>query len=234
MPVIKPFEEKANEEEKPVEKVEEVAPVEEKASEVKPEEKPVENIIDVVPSEVKDTTPEEKPETKIETIETTNTALDEEEPQTPKKLILIIVVVALAAFALGAIAGGLFMYRQNAVAVPKEITIPKNSEPSSTPVPTTAPVDLTKYKIEVLNGSDTKGAAGTLKDDLTTAGFNVASLGNATSSAFIKTVLSTKKEIDKDYFAKLQEFLQKSHALSVNQDLKEDSKTDILIIIGAE
>lgn len=197
-------------------------------------EKPVEKVEEVVSVEAKDTTPEEKSETKIETIDTTNTTLDEEEPKTNKKLILIIVAIALATFALGAIAGGLFMYRQNAAAVPKEIAIPKNAEPSSTPVPTTAPVDLTKYKIEVLNGSDTKGAAGTLKDDLTKAGFNVASAGNATSSAFIKTVLSTKKEIDKDYLSKLQEFLQKSHVLSVNQDLKEDSKTDILIIIGAE
>lgn len=188
-----------------------------------PEEKPVENIADVVPAE-----------TKIETIDTTNATLDEEEPKTNKKLILIIVVVALGAFALGAIAGGLFMYRQNAAAQPKEITTPKNAEPTPTPVPTTAPVDLTKYKIEVLNGSDTKGAAGTLKDELTKAGFNVLSAGNATSSAFIKTVLSTKKEIDKDYLAKLQEFLQKSHALSINQDLKTDAKTDILIIIGAE
>lgn len=192
-----------------------------------PEEKPVENIADVIPVKTEDP--------KIETIDTAEADPGAGEPEAAKRPFLLLAVVALVAFSLGAVAGGLIMFRQNAIAVPKEITAPEDAESSPSAQPTaSASADLTKYDIEVLNGSDIKGAAGTLKDELTKAGFNVANAGNATSSAFIKTVLSTKKEIDKDYLSKLQEFLQKSHALSINQDLKTDAKTDILIIIGAE
>lgn len=156
-----------------------------------------------------------------------------------KKVAFIIVIVALVAFSLGAVAGGLVVYRQNVSnannqAAAKDSAPSKQTESSPTPEPTAAPVDLTKYKIKVLNGSDTKGAAGSLKDDLTKAGFNVSSTGNATNSAFIKTVISTKKEVDSSYIAKLKDFLSKSHVVSLDQDLQSNSESDVVVIVGAE
>lgn len=197
------------------------------------EEPKTETIIPSESPEIEETTPEvilPKEETPVESFSFRDG--DRTEKKINKKLILVLVV-----FLLGIAAGGFFVYKKgflsfNKTASPK--TTVSENESLITPTPTELPIDLSKYTIGVLNGSETKGAARKLKDTLSQEGFNVLSAGNATNSSFVKTVISTKKEVDKEYLKKLEDFLSESHALSTNQDLKSSAKTDVVIIIGTE
>ncbi len=157
------------------------------------------------------------------------------EEEKPKKKTFLTIVVMLAVFLLGMLAGGFIVYEKgNIFAGKKETVAEKQEQVTPSPTPTEAPVDLTKYTIEVLNGSEIKGAAGKLKNSLTEEGFNVSSAGNATSSAFAKTVIRAKKEVGREYLKKLQDFLLKSYILSETQELEDTEKTDVVVIIGAE
>lgn len=154
----------------------------------------------------------------------------------PKKPFLTIIIV-LAAFLLGMLAGGFIILKKGNIfagKIPgkKEIAAESQEQAPPSPAPTEEPVDLTKYTIEVLNGSGTKGAAGGLKDSLSKEGFDVSSIGNATSSSFTESVIRAKKEVDQRYLTKLKNFLLKSYSLSEIQELPDSKKTDVVIIIG--
>lgn len=153
----------------------------------------------------------------------------------PKKKTFLTIIVMLVVFLLGMLAGGFIVYKKgNIFAGKKETVAEKQEQVTPSPAPSEEPVDLAKYTIEVLNGSGTKGVAGELKDSLVKEGFDVSSAGNATSSAFAKTVIRAKKEVGKEYLKKLQAFLLKSYILSETQELEDTEKTDVVVIIGAE
>lgn len=165
------------------------------------------------------------------------------EEEKPKKRIFLKIIILLAVFLLGMLLGGFIVYKKGNIFAGKTLepkpTVAEDQEQSSLflsspPTPIEEPVDLTKYTIEVLNGSETKGAAGKLKEALTGEGFNVLSSANATNSAFVKTVINAKKEVNKEYLKKLQDFLSESYLLAGIQELEDTGKTDVVIIIGAE
>lgn len=144
------------------------------------------------------------------------------------------VIILLAVFVLGMLAGGFIVYQKGVPFLKNTVLKQANQNPTPTPTPTEIPVDLSKYTIEVLNGSEINGAATQLKDALSKEGFSVLSTGNATDSSFIKTAIRAKKDVSKQYLRKLKDFLLKSHALSETQDLENSEKTDVIVIIGAK
>lgn len=155
------------------------------------------------------------------------------------KKIIFRVIVLLVVFLLGMAVGGLIVYRvdfvsSNKTASSEKADLKESEEVLPTSTPTEVPVDLEKYKIEVLNGSEVKGAAGELNEELSDEGFNMLPAGNATSSSFAKTVVSAKDEVDKKFLKTLEDFLSKSYTLVVDQDLNTDSDADIVVTIGAE
>lgn len=152
--------------------------------------------------------------------------------------ILLSIIKYLFIFALGAVAGGIIVYQKVDINLLKQVVqkddTSQKTKISPTPIPTEVPVDLTKYSIRVLNGSEIEGEASKLKDALETEGFTVSSIGNASESSFLKTVIRTKTEVDEEYLEKLKTFLLKTYELEDVEELEESADDDIEIIIGAE
>ena len=150
-----------------------------------------------------------------------STTLPKEEPQghqssfsTPvevennskgKGIVIYFIVVALISFLIGlgsmaAVTFGLGKMKNSkmtqlsffhANASPTPAKTGKNANPTIVP---TKPVDLSAYNIKILNGSEITGGASKLKMQLTTAGFTVISTGNAETSNYTDTIVSTKKD----------------------------------------
>lgn len=109
-----------------------------------------------------------------------------------------------------------------------ESAVSPTQAPSSTP----KLVDLTKYSIKVLNGSGIRGEAAKGQQILESMGFTVASIGNAPSSDYLKTVIQVKKNIDDSYLAKLKEVIGKYYVLSGVQEIPEDETAEVVVILG--
>lgn len=146
-----------------------------------------------------------------------------------KNVLLPILVIVLLGIA---VLGGLFLYRQN---FSKKIEKIKEVSLSPTPIEkvTPKPLDLSKFKIEILNGSGIEGQASSQKTDLESMGFVVAAIGNADNGDYTTTLIQTKKDVDKAFLDKLRTVLEESFEVST-EELDEDAKTDVVIIIGSK
>jgi hypothetical protein len=154
----------------------------------------------------------------------------------PNPLMIIIPGI----FLLGALLGGIVFY-QNRVSgtTPTPTQTPDYSNsmtPAPSPVattPATTTLDLTKYQINVMNGSGTPGLAGTVKTDLEAAGFKVAKTGNAPSYDFTKTVIKVKADVPEAFITKLTETLNKNYVVDTKQSLAASSTDSVQVIIGS-
>ncbi|MBI2031369.1 MAG: LytR C-terminal domain-containing protein [Candidatus Levybacteria bacterium] len=152
---------------------------------------------------------------------------------------IVSIIKYLFIFALGVAVGGFIVYQNggNIDFLNKVIQKDESSqkvEVKPTAAPTEEPVDLTKYSIKVLNGSEIPGEASKLKDSLEEAGFKVSSIGNASESSFLKTVIMVKADVDEAFLEKLKDELLKSYELSDTEELEDSAEDDIEIIIGTE
>lgn len=150
----------------------------------------------------------------------------------PNPLLIIIPGI----FLLGALLGGIYFYQKGVSGTSTEpTTTPDYSNtitPSPTSTPTSTQLDLTKYPINVMNGSGTPGQAGTVKDLLTGAGFKVSAAGNASSYDYTKTVIKVKADVPEEFVTKLSEALSKSYVLDTNQALATSSADSVQVIVG--
>lgn len=90
---------------------------------------------------------------------------------------------------------------------------------------------LSDYSVEVLNGSGVAGEAGAVKDLLEKEGFSEISADNADSYDYTDTEVRIKKDIPKKVFDLIKEKLS-NYSVVQKEDLSEDNKYDIQIIIG--
>jgi hypothetical protein len=141
--------------------------------------------------------------------------------------ILFIFIIALA------LLGGVFAYRQGIFKVEKVNVVSLSPTPVASPVPTKA-IDLKKYEIEILNGSEVTGEASKQKAILEAAGFTVSSIGNADQSDYTDTIIKAKAEVDKDFLARLKSDLGNTFTVGEAQVLSEDSSVPIVIILGTK
>jgi hypothetical protein len=90
-------------------------------------------------------------------------------------------------------------------------------------------------KLEIENGSGTKGAAGKMSMALTTAGYVIVSAGNADSFSYKGITIKIKKSKEQ-LLNKLKKDLSKNNYLVTESmtTFPESSIADALIIIGAE
>lgn len=150
---------------------------------------------------------------------------------------LVIIIPGL--FLLGALLGGIYFYQKeisgNAQPTSTPITSYDNeiTAPATTPTPSTATLDLTKYPVNVMNGSGIVGQAGVVKTLLVTAGFTVSKTGNASSYDFTKTVIKAKTDVPAAFITQLSTALSKSYVLDTNQTLATSSADEVQIIIGS-
>jgi hypothetical protein len=116
----------------------------------------------------------------------------------------------------------------------------RTSTPSSTLTTTPQPTakasesDKTSLRIQVLNGSGEKGAAGKGASVLRSAGYNVASVENADSFDYVKTVLQLKKSKNQFKEALLKDLAKSYKVDPTVQTLAESSSFDAIVIIGSE
>jgi hypothetical protein len=196
---------------------------------------------EVVPTE----TPVEEPKIEEPKAEESK-VVSEVEPTKPtvksgsgtNPLLIIIPGVLL----LGALLGGIVFYQrgissETAVATPTPIPLAYNNTAAS-PTPDTAStsgttLDLTKYPINVLNGSGTPGQAGVVKDLLTTGGFTVSGTGNADTYDFTKTVIKAKADVPAAFLTQVSTTLSKDYVMDVNGTLATSSADEVQVIVGS-
>jgi hypothetical protein len=156
------------------------------------------------------------------------------EPKKQKSPIFWILVPGI--FLLGAILGGVVFY-QRGVSSSKSDTAsptPVASATTTSPTPSASPsatVDLTKYTVNILNGSGIAGEASKVKDLLVTAGFKVGTTGNAATYDYTKTIIKAKSTVDKAFLTKLSSSLAKTYVVGDSQTLTSGT-TDVQVIVG--
>jgi len=144
----------------------------------------------------------------------------------PILLIFIIAIVLLV---------GIFVYKQGLL---KKVTV--TITPAATPAPAVtvepkqAVVDLTKYEIEILNGSEVTGEAAKQKDGLEAAGFTVSSVGNADNSDYTDTIIKAKANVDSAFIAKLKNVLSNTFTVGPVQTLSSDAAVPVQVILGTQ
>jgi len=141
--------------------------------------------------------------------------------------ILFIFILALSLLA------GIFVYKQGIFKKEKTNVVSASPTPAITVEPTKA-IDLTKYEIEVQNGSEANGEASRQKTSLEEEGFKISTVGNADNSDYTDTIIKAKKEVDKDFIAKLKSFLNNTFTVGETETLSEDATTSIIVIIGTK
>jgi hypothetical protein len=142
--------------------------------------------------------------------------------------ILIIFVIAILLLV------GIFIYKNGArINAVKEEIVKTKVTPTVTPEPTKA-IDLTKYEIEVLNGSGVDGQASKEKAALEEAGFTISSIGNADNSNYTDTVIKAKADVDKAFIGKLKTTLESSFTVGSAETLSSDSSVPVVVIIGTQ
>ncbi len=180
---------------------------------------------EIVPTEEVEKPQEEKPQEKSDPVMPTVKNSSGTNP-------LIIIIPGI--FLLGALLGGIVFY-QRGISGGEPTPTPDYSN-TFTPSPTAVPeatLDLTKYPINIKNGSGISGQAGVVKDLLVTAGFKVSGTGNASSYDFTKSVIKAKTDVPTAFLNKLSETLGKSYVLDVNQSLATSSASEVEVIVGS-
>ncbi len=145
------------------------------------------------------------------------------------------VIIIPGIFLLGALLGGIYFYQKGIAGGATEPT-PTPQVGQATPTPVATPytqIDLTKYPVNIKNGSGIAGQAGVVKTLLSTAGFSVTGTGNATSYDFTKTVIKAKASVPAAFLTQLSASLSKSYVLDTNQSLATSSADEVEVIVGS-
>lgn len=154
----------------------------------------------------------------------------------PSWLLFLSFVVGLS---LGSgLIGGIFFYQSKVGKISfdnsKEETTPTieplEQEPTESPAPE-ATVDLSLYKVNILNGSGIKGEAGKVQELLSDLEFDEVATGNADSYQFQETEVSFKESVNEKVFDSLTETLE-DYKLKLSDNLDDDSDYDIVITVG--
>lgn len=142
--------------------------------------------------------------------------------------IIFIFIIALA------LLGGVFIYKQGVNKDGNINVVTLSPTPTFAPTPTKVKADLSKYEIEILNGTGIAGEAGRQKEVLEEKGFVISSIGNADNSNYTQTIIRTKKEVGEDFLDELKSVLGLSFKLSENEELPDDAGSDVIVILGSE
>lgn len=102
--------------------------------------------------------------------------------------------------------------------------------PTATPMP--AQVDKTSFKIQVLNGGGTPGAASKMKTFLEDKGYTVSGTGNTDEYTYTETEIHGKSAM-KDATTALQADLTGTYTVgTVAADLSSSASADVQVIVG--
>ncbi len=165
----------------------------------------------------------------------------EEKPQKGYSTKAVVLVAVITALLVGALAGGIYVYMNG---ISQLETSEEETESLPTPTATAAPeatptaspegeVDLSEFKVSVLNGSGKIGEATKVKNLLTKAGFTVGSTGNAKTFDFTDTVIETKEDVPQSAIDTIKEALA-DYSLEVGEALTASNSFDIVVTVGSK
>ena len=105
--------------------------------------------------------------------------------------------------------------------------------PTITQAPTPTPIDVSGFKIKVLNGTGTAGQANEIVKLLETKKFTVTKTGNAANYNFTQTQVEIKKTVSQDIVSILTEALGNDFSPKISdKSLSDTSEFDIIITTG--
>lgn len=145
-----------------------------------------------------------------------------------KKVIAIIVVILLLL-----IGGGVYMAKRGEEPTPTPTPEVEAPQEVPTEVPQEA-VDISTFKVKVLNGTAVAGLAAKMKTALETAGFTVSSTGNADTKDFQTVEIQAKSTVAASVLSKLKEEIGKSYSIGTEKSLADSSEDDIIVILGTK
>lgn len=128
---------------------------------------------------------------------------------------------------------GVFLYKQGVNTSGKVNVVTPSPSPSIAPEPTKT-IDMTKYEIEILNGSGVEGEASRQKLSLTAEGFTISSVGNADNSNYTETIIKAKKDVEKAFLDKLKSVLGTTFTVGTAETLPDSSSVPVIVILGTK
>jgi hypothetical protein len=150
------------------------------------------------------------------------------------KLLFLIIPVVL----IGILAGGLLYIRNSKVATTENMSMPEpevanevtiSPSPESTSYPE---IDLTKIKIQILNGTGTAGEATNVSEILGFEGFENFTIGNAQAFNYENTEISLKLDYA-NLFDTFERALNSEYAVvRAESELSTDNNFDVVVIVG--
>jgi hypothetical protein len=137
------------------------------------------------------------------------------------------------------LAGGVYVYLTGTNVSIKSQANNKNTpspEPTIEPIPSATPsnIDLSSYKISVLNGNGGIGVASAVKTIISKVGFKVTNLGNADNFNFTDTLIQVKPSVSADVVSKLKTSLDSNYSIKIGDQLDQASVYDIVITVGSK
>ncbi|MEK7526087.1 MAG: LytR C-terminal domain-containing protein [Patescibacteria group bacterium] len=161
----------------------------------------------------------------------------ESERKKGSKLTFVLVMI-LVALVVALLVGGVYVYTQGTTdstpldPTPLATQIPTDeTQPSPTPE---EKVDVSKLKVNILNGSGKIGEAGKVKTAIEKEGFKVAATGNAATFDFEETVIAVKEGVSDSVVDMLKNALSDTYKIEVGENLKTTSSFDIVITVGSK
>lgn len=154
-----------------------------------------------------------------------------------------VLAIFLTILIIAALGGGVYYYRANvqgndqvAQTNDEEATQPETqtTPAAETPTPTQASADLSKLKVQILNGSGVAGEAGKAQSYLEKPGFKEFTTGNASSFNFTDTTVAVKANTPESAFTEAQKALSDYYQNVVKADkaLEDSSQYDLVVTIG--
>lgn len=152
-------------------------------------------------------------------------------PKSSKLALILPIVLVLAVFGGAIYFRGEIMTKIQSFNAPKQAPTPA-PEPTPTPTPTPIPVERANYKVRVLNGTTTAGAAGKLAEKLKELGWQIDKTGNNSDQTIEETTIKAKPGTPDYVIEGLQKDLTDYSAASSSANLKATDKADLEIVIG--
>ncbi len=144
-----------------------------------------------------------------------------------KVYFLILVVIGLLV-----VGGAVYLLKnQLSTTAPAPSPSPLVIITSPSPSPSLVSLDRSKYTIRVLNGTDKAGLAASVSAKLKSLGYQTDQFGNATNSAFLRTVVRVKTAVS-DLANQLVRDLSPQFDATVSSNLKSSDQADAEIILG--
>lgn len=147
---------------------------------------------------------------------------------------IIILVIGLAV-----IGGAVYLLKNQLTGSSNNVTAPTPIptpfiEATIIPTPTPEPVlDRSGFKVRVLNGTSKSGLAASISGKLTDLGYKSDRVGNATNSAFLKTIIRLKPSAA-SLSAQLIKDLNPDLSAQSEGELRSNDSADAEVIIGQE